>query len=268
MTEHIQPKIKSLSQLFTQPPKTSRGCKAGKSKGKNNKRKVSALAVGWRDSMLAEAIASEARGGEWLLPLCVIYATGCRPEELKTGVVATFDSDKNEFVFVIKGAKVTEKLQRGLEERTVRVKRGGASWEKPLTKMIMKTRSLGAFTVSIKSPSSFSNKVRAASKRLWPTKTVHASPYSFRHQLVSDMKSGGVDEITIAATLGHQSTASQASYGRRKRSGGSKGVEITATTQDEIRTVKSPLERFKQRSTQQKQKSKASTRGLGVRFRF
>lgn len=236
MEEHIQTTVKTNGQ------------KAGKSKGKNNKRKVSALPLNWRDSLLVEAQASEARGGEWLLPLCVIYATGCRPEELKTGVVAVYDSEKDEFVFTIKGAKVTEKLQRGLEERTVRVKRSGAPWERPLTKMIMKTRALGEFKISIKSPASFSNKVRAASKRLWPQKTVHASPYSFRHQLVSDMKNADMDALTIAATLGHQSAASQASYGRRKRGGGSKGVEITASTTGEIRAVKSPLERFKQRS--------------------
>jgi integrase len=225
-----------------------------KEHGKNYKRRVHKLDAQYREKILAYAAE---KNSEWLAPAAVLYATGCRVEELKSGVKVSFDFESEEFIFEICGAKVNADLKRGIELREVRRK---IENEHALL-ALMQVVALGS-EVSVKSKAGFGNSIARASRALFARRKEQASPYSFRHSLASDMKTAGLNEIVIAGVLGHQSTASQSRYGRKRKNGGSEGIEIAAATSCEIRKV-SPLARFKKRSSL-KATTQQKSRGRGM----
>lgn len=211
-----------------------------KEHGKNYKRRVGKLAKDYREQIIKFASDNQS---SWLQPVAVLFATGCRPEELAKGVKVSFDFERDEFVFTIQGAKVNDALKRGIEVREVRRK----ITNEHVMLALMQVVATGN-EVKIESKKGFGNSITKASKKLFPRRKEQASPYSFRHSLATDLKSAGIDSVVIAAVMGHQSTASQHSYGRKRR-GGSGGIspdEIGASTSQAIRKV-SPLARFKKR---------------------
>ena len=54
--------------------------------------------------------------------LAILYATGCRPDELQTGVTVNYDSKKNEIEFRIIGSKLNRRMRRGIGVRKIKVK--------------------------------------------------------------------------------------------------------------------------------------------------
>ena len=57
-----------------------------------------------------------------MLTLAILYATGCRPDELQTGVTVNYDSKKNEIEFKIIGSKLNRRMRRGIGIRKIKVK--------------------------------------------------------------------------------------------------------------------------------------------------
>jgi len=225
---------------------------------KKNKRKLTALAKDFREKILDYAVnAHIENNAKWHLPLCVLYATGCRPVELVKGVSVKYDDETKTIRFSITGAKINDKLQRGIALRTVKIKvindKGEIlNWAKPLIEEIQKEKS-AYIVVKTTSANAFSGYIHKASKKLWPRRAEHVSAYSFRHAVAKSLKDSDADPVKIASVLGHASTRSQLSYGRKARKTGKNELtEVEVSTSAAIRDNKEQhidkLQRFKIKS--------------------
>lgn len=156
----------------------------------------------------------------------VAAVTGCRPDELVTGVRMTIEG--GQLVAMIAGSKSTEKT--------------GQPWRKlawPVDSESDLVRDLcatvhargGELLVQIDSGKKFHGAVRAAGKREWPSRKNDVTPYCFRHQAAADMKaSGALSSGDISAALGHLSDITKSTYGHANmgRAGSVAPVSVAA----------------------------------------
>lgn len=181
----------------------------------NSKRNISKLNENFRESILDYAISHNLKCAPGLIAL---YATGCRPDEIKTGVRVNYKKETNELSFKIIGSKLNAEQKRGirLREVTVKITEKNLKYYKPIIDVFENNEGAYDFKIKINSKVSFSNTVKRISETLWPRKKYHASPYSFRHAKATELKnSGSFDPEEIAKIMGHASVRSQQSYGRR-----------------------------------------------------
>ena len=124
----------------------------------------------------------------------VLACAGCRPAELEMGVEVYRDADG--IHFTIQGAKISEKKGQLWREITLQL-------DHPIAMTIPN----GTYYAN---PESITKAIaRKASKLGFEG----VSAYSFRHQFSSDLKASNYDKKTIAKAMGHQSTATQQTYG-------------------------------------------------------
>lgn len=253
----MKPKVEQPGDGPAGPSKTMEDNMEKETK-KKNKRKLTALAKDFREKILDYAVnAHKENNAKWHLPLCVLYATGCRPVELVKGVSVKYDDESKIIRFSIPGAKINDKLQRGIALRTVKIKivdenNEILNWAKPLIEEIQKEKS-AYIVVKTTSANAFSGYIHKASKKLWPRRAEHVSAYSFRHAVAKSLKDADADPVKIASVLGHASTRSQLSYGRKSRGGGKNvSPEVEVSTSAAIRDNKEQhidkLQRFKIKS--------------------
>ena len=86
----------------------------------NSKRNINKLNENFREDILDYAIAHNLKCAN--LTLAILYATGCRPDELHTGVKINYDKQKNEIRFKIIGSKLNRRMKRGIGIREFSVK--------------------------------------------------------------------------------------------------------------------------------------------------
>lgn len=212
-----------------------------------SKRKTSALPGDFRERILTEALASAERGGQWHLPLAVMYATGCRPAELKEGVHVR-RRPSGQIEVVIKGAKINAKQGRGMPIRvqvlqTKDPENKPYPWAGPLLAALENEEKI---RVQIKSPDAFSKRIAEASRKLWPKRHEHASAYSFRHAFARDLKVANSPQLMIAGAMGHATTKAQGSYGwKRRRTKGQASPLAEVKTSATVRQAPDKLLRFK-----------------------
>ncbi|HAP3137643.1 TPA: site-specific integrase [Escherichia coli] len=187
----------------------------------NSKRNIKKLNEDFRESILDYAISHNLKCAPGLIAL---YATGCRPDEIETGIRVNFDSKNNKLRFKIVGSKLNYQQKRGIRIRevTVKVTEKNLQYYKPIIDIFEKNP--GAYDLKVKTESAkaFSGYITKISKKLWPRKKHHVSAYSFRHAKATELKnSEKFDTEEIAKIMGHASVRSQESYGRKnKRSAG------------------------------------------------
>lgn len=217
-----------------------------------SKKDVGSLAADFRTKIVGHAIKATAEhGAEWLHPVCVLTATGCRPAELEKGVRVRMGKEPGTMEFIVAGAKINREQNRGIAIRIVKVTTHDAKglprfWAQPLLDLVKS----GTQVVSIASPTAFGTRITEASRRLWPRRRSHASPYSFRHAMCSDLKSAGLDPVTIAKVMGHASTRASLGYGRRSKGGGGESPIFDVETSKTPRHSKDRLARFKVKATE------------------
>ena len=85
----------------------------------NSKRNIKKLNDNFREDILDYAFAHNLKCAN---ALAILYATGCRPDELQTGVTVNYDSKKNEIEFRIIGSKLNRRMRRGIGVRKIKVK--------------------------------------------------------------------------------------------------------------------------------------------------
>ena len=85
----------------------------------NSKRNIKKLNDNFREDILDYAIAHNLKCAN---ALAILYATGCRPDELHTGVRVNYDKQKNEISFKIIGSKLNRRMKRGIGVREFSVK--------------------------------------------------------------------------------------------------------------------------------------------------
>lgn len=212
-----------------------------------SKRKTSALPQDFREQILREATASAERGGQWLLPYAIAYATGCRPAELREGVHVRLNPSGH-IEAVIRGAKINAKQGRGMPIRVQVLRTKDAEnkpypWATPLLDALAKDPKL---VVKISSPDAFSKRIAEASRKLWPKRHEHASAYSLRHAFARDLKVSNSPQVMIAGAMGHATTKAQGSYGwKRRRTKGQDSPLAEVKTSATVRSAPDKLLRFK-----------------------
>jgi integrase len=169
------------------------------------------LPPGWRQKMVSRC--SSSKYGD---AVAVMAATGCRPIELKKGVVLSYVDGR--VVAWMHGAKVTATSGQDWREMTL-------SASALPEALFERARMEGSITVRIDSRDAMRTRLTAisTSKRMWPNLPA-VTAYCFRHALVEDLRESDWSEEEIAEVLGHSVADTQKHYGRRK-SGGKRRID-------------------------------------------
>lgn len=209
---HSIAKIENLKSEFAQTNMLLDGCKLRNiCKRKSKRQSLSGLPDDWREQLFIRM-----RNSKFSLPMLIAAITGCRPVELRNGVVLDFLSEGGSqyLVATISGAKVTEKngqpqrqLFFSIDQPSFLLRALIYEVEKNDCKMLITIENEKAFSVAI----------TRFGKILWPKHKQDLTAYSLRHAFSSDMKLSSSKDMT-AKSLGHASIRTQKTYGQRQLS--------------------------------------------------
>ncbi|HMW70903.1 MAG TPA: hypothetical protein PKD17_03740 [Cellvibrionaceae bacterium] len=162
----------------------------------------------------------------------VAALTGCRPSELKKGIVATYklSSDgESELTFKIFGSKVT--ADSGQEWRTITYR--NLEIIGAFSKFLASIKAEVTKRIHIESPINFTQEVRRIAKHLWPDHKSPVTAYCFRHQFSANLKSLKIGDDTSKA-LGHRSTKTRRLYGTASQARG-RPLEISISSSHDLK---------------------------------
>lgn len=207
----------------------------------------------WRARVFDAATAAQKRG------VAVLWATGCRPAEIESGVDVTHEGDV--LHIDVPGKKVTE--HSGQPHRRITIR---ADSEQGMA-LIGLMGGENAMHVQRKAVV-LNNDFLRIRERLRKTGGVDwaVSPYSMRHQMSADAKvhfgeildeDAAID--TVASLMGHRVTRSQERYGHPKQSKGGGGAILAVEATYEIKQSKAPRKAIKN----QRGRSAAPASGSG-----
>jgi integrase len=165
----------------------------------SKRRDLRGLPDDWQERIVA-------RMPDYRLAALTNAVTGCRPDELVTGVELAIEDDM--LVVTIKGSKVTARTGQPWRRLSWRL---DSEW--PLVRSLILAVQAGAFLVKIKCAKAYSSAMRTAGRREWPGRKATVTPYCFRHAFASNMKALGMEALDIAAALGHCSDIAKKFYG-------------------------------------------------------
>lgn len=172
--------------------------------------------------------------------IAVLWAAGCRPREIESGVQVAVEEQG--IRLRINGAKVTEptkhKPGNGQPWREIWIDPDSAPGKAMLAvldgrnslEIQRKAKRIGADFDDIK-------KITGISE---------ISAYSFRHQFSSNLKAANVEKTDIAAAMGHASTLTQQRYG--STAAGSKSAVSPVVAVNNAREVRHPEGQRKEQS--------------------
>lgn len=144
---------------------------------------------------------------ESIYGLLLVKYLGVRPSEMATIVC----SGSN---FFIGGSKKTENGLRGQDRRVSLPE---------LSSEISEMLNMAVAGMQGKTPAeikSIGERIRNASKKLFPRRKKHYNFYAFRHQMGSDLKASSMSRKEVAYLMGHQSTLSIEQYGNKRSASG------------------------------------------------
>lgn len=200
------------------------------------RRSLRGLPPDWREQLVAAAASSKYADQVRVMALC-----GCRPAELEKGILIRRDGD--ELVIGIEGAKVSTRTGGGQSWRELRI-----AADHPLAAGLQD----GQYRVP--NAKAIENAIDHYGKKLWPNRAELISAYTLRHAAATDFKAADLNQVEIAAALGHASTATMDRYGSANK-GGKGGLKLTST--EAARTVREPKKAARSRPrTTRKKKSK------------
>ncbi len=226
--------------------------------GKTKKPALKSLPPTWREEMWERASQTDWRlSRPQLLPaLALLWLTGCRPSEIQSGVSIAWGD--NVLVLAITGAKCVDagRRERGQPNRRYAFRTGPNEEATSPALRALRLCALDAASTSGVSRCVIShdadylyNSVVELGRNVFPKMRTRVSPYCFRHQLASDLKSDS--DLTLeeaAKIMGHLSDYSIGKYGHAVHGG--KGGRVSPLAVETSRPVKhSPkvdrLARFK-----------------------
>jgi integrase len=224
--------------------------------GKAKKAALKSLPPHWREALFAQASQPEyvkARP-QLLRALAVLWLTGCRPAELEQGV--RIMRQRGTIAIEVKGVKCVDAddRERGQPLRYYGFRADlGASVSSPalilLNSLADENEAKGVQEFSIAHNADYLyNSVVSLAKAVFPKMRTRVSPYCFRHQLASDLKSD--PEVTLedaAKFMGHLSDYSIGKYGHASHGRRGRGVQGVVKTSRQIKhsTKVDRLARFK-----------------------
>lgn len=146
--------------------------------------------------------------------LLIAYYVGCRPAEM-LGIKVISDTE-----IFIKGAKGTEQGDRGLDRKLTLEPSQVKSIENAVNCLLsgeIRGNAKGSKTDVIHR---IQSRLATLTKSVFPRRKAQMTLYSFRHQLGSNLKASGLDRVSIAYMMGHQSTSSVDVYGDKRSTNG------------------------------------------------
>lgn len=201
---------------------------------KSKRRHLAKFPADWR-----YLLANEMKGRPYEAAYLVSMLSGCRPQELESGVEVAMHEDQ--LTLKIKGAKVKGDRQ-GQETREL-----AYSLNSELVQRLGEVLNLArgsTCTMEVASKVNWTSALRRAGRKLWPG-SHEVTPYLLRHALASDLKLNPTyDAEDVSALLGHQSGKTASAYGHWRSGRKGKATEhptaISASTK--IRQVGFRLE--------------------------
>ena len=162
----------------------------------------------WREQLYQRAAK-----GKYADAILVAALTGCRPEELRRGVlIRRVDNPRSgmgEIRFEIDGAKV--KAHQGQPHRLIAY---GAHDPHPLLEALrIRLAGRRELLVCIDSPVNFTVEVRRLAHSLWPKHKHTITAYCLRHQWAADLKRHAAAD-SVSQGLGHASAKTRRHYGQ------------------------------------------------------
>ena len=174
------------------------------------------------------------KGSKYASVIALLLISGVRPAELEKGVQITFH-EKHEVLFVtIWGAKCRDDGSSGQRERVIAFDCEGLPPDSPevfLVRHYLAQPNATEEGVYIRSNAkALYSYVSRLSRKIWPRRKHHVTPYTFRHVLSATLKkSEHFDDEMIAKVLGHASCRSQLEYGSVSQGGrGSSILDVRA----------------------------------------
>lgn len=191
---------------------------------RSKKHDMAKLPADWRERAFADTLSLRPdQPSQTRKAVALLWLTGCRPSEIQKGVVVRMQDGA--LVIEITGSKTDTiptllggDVDRGLGLRTVYVDpklNAGALFLAGLAAggPVTITHNAASLRTRI---NEIGQTILAKMKR-----PPSLSPYSFRHAMGCDLKScDSLDDETRSTAMGHGSTESLESYGRRRRGGG------------------------------------------------
>lgn len=206
------PSIKKGSfkkSVFAEKREALTGVSFSKTKSKSSKRMgLIRLSDGWRDAVVNVA---RAAGSKYTAQIAAMALTGCRPEELTSGVLITLDA-AGQLIATIKNAKSRVGKKDG--NRTLTFRPDSSSSAALLARSASDEG--GELIVSLPPGVNSKKALRSALVRFGEKagiKNYGVTGYSFRHQMMSDAKANGLTDDEIAKIAGHSSELTQSAYG-------------------------------------------------------
>jgi integrase len=193
--------------------------------------------------------------------LTIASLTGCRPVEM-LGIKVLSDTE-----IFIPGAKVNEEGNRGLDRHLkldsgeVEAIRRAQQWiseaDRQTTKKGLKSDAMHRIQ----------SRLSTLVKSTFPKRKSQITLYSFRHQLGANLKASGMDRVSIAYTMGHQSTSSVDVYGDKRKVSGKIAVSPAVGLEEQKAVVRVNHEKplsSQVKSAPEHQKSNENDSGLSM----
>lgn len=197
---------------------------------KEDLRKLNRRRPGWLRQFLMAM-----RRTKYFDAMRALILLGCRPEELRKGIILR-KAGNGQIEVEVEGAKVTATSGQPWRTFTFDVNALPAAWRHDLS-------TADSVLIEIESKDALRASMAEVSERLFPD-LPRVTPYVLRHLFASRMREGGIQAEDLAAAMGHLVSETQKVYGFRKGGGArrkapSKRLPISVET---ARHVK-PLDR-------------------------
>ena len=220
---------------------------ADQRKNKHSKRQdIKRLPFDWRTALIA-------RLPKYRLATLAQAVTGCRPEELQSGVELRIAGAM--LIARIHGSKVTVKSGQPWRELHYPLQHEG---ELVPDLIAMVVEAGGVCVARVASGTRYTGALRAAGKRLYPDQPgkkpmPDITAYCFRHAAASDMKASKLSGLQISAALGHCTEVTKSNYGSfsQGKKGGVSPIRVTAAR--EVKANANPRQRPGQQAQQAQQ---------------
>lgn len=173
-----------------------------KSVSKGKRRGLSNLPVNWREQLYANAKPHER------LLIGLLTVTGCRPGELGKGIDIHWNGKR--LFLGVRGSKVT--AENGQPYRVLSIDMVHP-WGQRLADCLPSATENGCYQQDARTVQHRICRIASRWQSAAGITGYRISPYSFRHQLASDLKRQGEPADWIAAVLGHRSTRTATGYG-------------------------------------------------------
>jgi integrase len=208
-------------------PKTGKAFLNGQRK-KSKRRSLCRLVRDWREQLVL--LSSNSKYAD---AIKVLAFSGARPSEIEKGIEIKCNELEKSIEVKIYGAKCSDITEAGQEWRILVL-----DARHPLLDGIKDgTYKAKAHAVE--------DAISHYGKKISSNKKNPISAYSLRHAAASDFKASGLSKKQIAASLGHQSTATMSTYGTKSRGQGIIFLKsVSAATR-----VRTPGEETKSRPT-------------------